>query len=483
MSQSLWRWAIAGLCLWPSTAFAQSTASLCPATLPAAIDAIAQRPEFQRVHWGMVVQPLHDGAPLFAHAADQYFIPASNAKLFVTAAALLKLGPDYRLRTSLVQTDSPSSETVLRLVGGGDPSFGDAQVAQLAQQLLARGLTHIDHLILDQQTFAGSPINPNWEWEDVQAGYGAPATSLMLNQNAIALTLAPQALGQPLRVIWDDPTEGQNWQIDNQSRTVGAEEPEFVEVGRAINRPVLTVSGQLRAGAEPEPVAIAIPDPDTAILRRVQRIFRQQGITIRRVSVANSALPSDAVEVAAVDAPPLIELITEANQESTNLYAEALLRVLGTLPPVSASSSVEQGIEAIDATLAPGVDPSGYALVDGSGLARQNLATPTALVETLQTMAQSPLAQPFRTSLSQAGVVGTLRNRFRDTPLEGQIWGKTGAMTGVAALSGYVDPPNYEPLAISLLVNHFDRPVREIRPVMDEMVLTLARLQPCTTSP
>jgi serine-type D-Ala-D-Ala carboxypeptidase/endopeptidase (penicillin-binding protein 4) len=484
--------AIAGVTLWPGAVFAQS---LCPTELPAAIEAIAQSPALERAHWGLLVQPLQSETPLYAHNAEQFFIPASNAKLFVTAAALLRLGEGRRLRTSIYRVEDywieePSDlGTVLQLVGRGDPSFGDAQLVTLAQQLRSQGITQINRLLLDQSTFSGSPTNPNWEWEDVQAGYGAPVTSLMLNQNAIALTLIPQALGQPLRVAWDDAAEAANWRIDNRSRTVAGSEPEFVDVGRWLHlaegesrsQPVLTVSGQLRVGGEPEPVSVAVTDPDSAILRRMRQVFAQQGVMVQQTAVVQRPIPIGATEVAGVNSPPLAVLMNEANQESTNLYAEALLRILGTAPPVDASlTTLEQGLKTLEMTLMTlGVDFEQYELVDGSGLARQNLASPTALVQLLRGMARTPLSHTFRLSLAQAGVSGTLSDRFRDTPLERRIWGKTGAMTGVAALSGYVTPPNYEPLAVSLLVNHFDQPVRTVRPVMDEMVLTLGRLRPC----
>jgi D-alanyl-D-alanine carboxypeptidase/D-alanyl-D-alanine-endopeptidase (penicillin-binding protein 4) len=105
--------------------------------------------------------------------------------------------------------------------------------------------------------------------------------------------------------------------------------------------------------------------------------------------------------------------------------------------------------------------------------------TPEALVQTLRGMARSPNATIFRNSLAVAGSQGTLQNRFQNTPIQGRLQGKTGALSGVAALSGYLDPPNYPPLAFSILLNHFDQPVRSVRPAIDEIVLLLGRLRSC----
>ena len=94
-------------------------------------------------------------------------------------------------------------------------------------------------------------------------------------------------------------------------------------------------------------------------------------------------------------------------------------------------------------------------------------------------MDKSPLAGIFRASLPVAGVSGTLRNRLRDTPAVGIVQAKTGTMTGVVSLSGYVNSPNYQPLAFSIIVNHHEQPARVVRQSIDEIVLLLTQLQPC----
>lgn len=481
-----------GLCLGlipAQVSAAQSTAvpnSICPAELPEAIAQITRRPAFTRMRWGILVQTLGHEETLYAEDADQYFIPASNAKLLTTAAALTALGADFRIRTSVYQSTDPATGlNRLILVGRGDPSLSDTQLRNLATQIRHQGITQIDQLVANDQYFTGDAVNPNWEWEDIQAGYGAPVNSLNLNGNAIALSLFPQALGEPLRVVWADSAEAQQWRIDNRSRTVSAGEPEFVSVGRDLSQPVLYVQGQLQVGSNSEDAAIAIPDPTSYALRRFRQILTDAGISVRYLLTTSIPLPNDATEVAFVLSPPLSELLVVANQDSDNLYAETLLRIVGVNhqpSPDQANSSLDAGIEAIATTLANlGVDPESYALADGSGLSRHNLISPAALVQTLQAMARSPQAALYRNSLAVAGVSGTLQYRFRNTAVAEHLYGKTGALSGVAALSGYLDPPNYPPVVFSILVNQFNQPVRTIRPTMDEIVLHLARLQPCSS--
>jgi D-alanyl-D-alanine carboxypeptidase/D-alanyl-D-alanine-endopeptidase (penicillin-binding protein 4) len=284
--------------------------------------------------------------------------------------------------------------------------------------------------------------------------------------------------------VWQQPSHDQEWQIDNQSRTVASTAPEFVEIGREWAQPVLRVRGQLRIGSEPEEAAIAITDPTQHFLRRFQQILRDSGLQVKQTEISPLPLPSSAPEIAFVLSPPLSHLLVETNQNSNNLYAESLLRQLGqrfpTQPP---STSLTAGLAAMEHILSKlEVDPSGYALADGSGLSRQNLASPEAIVQVLQAMARSPQFETYRNSLAIAGESGTLRYRFVDTPVAGRLWGKTGALSGVAALSGYLYPANASPMVFSVLVNHFDQPVRTVRPLMDEIVLILIQSANCGAS-
>ncbi|MGG6297597.1 D-alanyl-D-alanine carboxypeptidase/D-alanyl-D-alanine endopeptidase [Leptolyngbya sp. AN02str] len=465
---------------------AAQASEVCPANLEQAIArTIEQSSVRDRTRWGILVETLDGSQRLYARDAEQFFIPASNVKLFTTAAALAQFGPTYQIRTSVHRTTRQDA-TELQVVGRGDPNLGTAQLQTLATQLQNQGITAIDRLVAHDHHFRGDPINPNWEWEDLQAGYAPPVNSLIVNENAIALRLIPQQLGQPLRVEWTNPAHAAGWTIDNTSQTVAASEPEFTRLGRDPGTRTLRVYGQLRVGAAPEEDAISTPTPTQHFLQTFRQVLSAAGISVRQLAPGpRVALPNEPLtdpEVAAVLSPPMAELITEANSNSNNLYAEALLRSLGAATSPTTENTLQAGLEETETILASlGVDATGLILADGSGLARKNLATPIALVETLKAMAQHPHAEVFRRSLSVAGQAGTLRSRFRDTVVEGRLYGKTGAISGITALSGYLNPPNYPPLAFSILVNHFDQPVRSVRPTVDEIVLTLANLKPCAS--
>ncbi|WP_445251381.1 D-alanyl-D-alanine carboxypeptidase/D-alanyl-D-alanine endopeptidase [Microcoleus sp. D2_18a_D3] len=465
----------------PSAVAAQTSAvagDICPGELGAQVDAIANRPEFSRSRWGILIQPLSSTTTLYSRDAQKYFIPASNAKLLTTAAALQKLGADFRIKTSVYSGENGS----LYVAGRGDPSIAEAQLKSLAQQLKQRGISQVNQLIGDDSYFQGSAVNPNWEWEDAQAGYGAPINSLIFNQNAIDLLLSPQALGQPLKVTFAEPKLANQWQLQNNTVTVAENESEFIEVGREFYRPIIRVGGQLKVGGEPESAYVAVVNPANNFLQYFQQALVAEGIPVKQSLVASASRNLNQ-ELATVESPPLAELVRETNRESNNLYAEVLLRLLGKVTdkmPLPQEDTGEMGLKELKTVLTQlGVNPNSYRLADGSGLSRHNLITPEALVQTLRLMANSPAASLYRQSLPIAGESGTLKNRFNNTPNRVNLQAKTGTMSGVSALSGYIEVPNYEPLVFSIIVNQSDLSTAKMRSATDEIVLLLNRLRRC----
>ncbi|MFB2938619.1 D-alanyl-D-alanine carboxypeptidase/D-alanyl-D-alanine-endopeptidase [Aerosakkonemataceae cyanobacterium BLCC-F154] len=453
-----------------------SASNICPAQLPEAIDAIVDRPEHRRQHWGILIETLSPSRHLYSRNAQQYFIPASNVKLFTTAAALLQLGSDFRIRTSVYGKDG-----ILRLVGRGDPSLTDAQLRDLAQQLRRQGIRQIQRLIVQDGYFQGLTLHPTWEWEDVYSDYAAPVNSLILNQNVVELQLSPQKLGQPVKITWNDPFAAWQWQIENQTLTAASGVKNDFEVNGILGKPSLQIRGQIAIDSPPEVLSLPVRDPGEHFLQHFKLALLQEGITVTQSQVTTSTEKVNEPELAFVESPPLFQMIADTNQPSNNLYAEALLRTLG----VNNSSSTNQntatlGLNSIKNSLINlGVDGESFVLADGSGLSRRNLVSPASVVQTLQAISQSPQAEIYRNSLPVAGVSGTLRNRFRETPAIGIIYAKTGTLTGVVTLSGYVDAPKYQRLIFSIMVNHSNQPARIIRQSIDEIVLLLTQLSRC----
>lgn len=456
----------------------ETTPKSCPTKLTDNIDAIINRPIFRRSRWGILVETLSSKNRIYDRDTEYYFIPASTAKLLTTAAVLQEFRPQFRIRTSIYGDGNGN----IYVVGRGDPSLTETELKKLAEQLKQQGITNINQLIADNSYFQGTAINSNWEWEDVQVGYGAPINSLILNQNSIDLVLSPQGLGQPLKVTFVDPGQREKWQIENNSVTVATNEKEFVQVGRSFTQPIIRISGQLQVGSASEPVYLAVAEPMDNFLNKFRQVLESEGIRISRI-VEKSQTTSNLslTELAFVESPTVGELIEEVNKESNNVYAEALLRQLGVRSNLAPhNDTLAKSLEEAKLILTRlGVTPNSFRLNDGSGLSRHNLVSPEALVQTLRIMANSPWADLYQNSLPIAGVSGTLSWRFRNSLAEGNVQAKTGALSGVVSLAGYIQPPDFEPLVFSIMVNQADLKTQEVRTAVDEIVLLLTKLRYC----
>lgn len=461
---NLLRAAIAGGILWS----ARSAVALCPADLPARIDAILAGPDWQRARWGMAIEELETGNLLYGRDRERYFLPASTAKLFVTAAALMALGPDFRWQTEVRQQGD-----AFYLLGAGDPSLTAADLGLLAAQLRARGIREIPRLVV----VARAPkLPPTWEWEDLQAAYGVPASEIVVNENAVTLTLVPTQPGQPPQLRWSDAIAARQWEpIENATVTGPAGAPYAIELSARLGGPGLQLGGSLAADNGPDRWDLAIPDPIRYAAETFAARLQAQGIAVGDIARATTAPPGPTV--VSVASPPLGEILAATNQDSNNLYAEALLQAL------SPDGSNDGGLDVLATALSIlGVPPTaGYALVDGSGLSRQNLVAPATIARLLRQLDGSSLAAPYRASLAVAGESGTLARRFQNTPIAGNLAGKTGTMTGVTALAGYLTPPQYPPLVVSILLNRSPQPTKANRAAIDEIVRLLGQLEQCSS--
>ncbi|PSN18119.1 D-alanyl-D-alanine carboxypeptidase/D-alanyl-D-alanine-endopeptidase [filamentous cyanobacterium CCP5] len=456
-----------------------SVAALCEAQLGPAMETLATAPELRSARLGILLAT-EAGRDIYARDADQFFVPASNTKLFTTAAALDRLGPDFRFRTTVYGSGQPGLQPLV-VVGGGDPSFSHDDLQALGDQLHVAGISQVSRLIGDDSYFPGSAYNPNWEWEDVQADYGAPVNSLILNGNAFEVVLSPGAAGEPLGVSWAEPTWAPTWAIENHGRTGARGSDSNTQVFRSWGRPALVVQGQLAADHGVDRWEIANPQPADYFVEQLAHTLEQSGIAVGSTTAASDRPPTEGLRaLATVESAPLSELLVPTNQDSDNLYAEALLKGLGMATDPDALDATDAGIGAIVASVASlGVPAASFELVDGSGIARQNLATPRALVSVLQVMAHHPQRQVFLDSLAVAGVSGTLRNRLGGTVLAGNLRGKTGALTGNVSLTAYLMPPQSEALVVSILINHANVHASQLRRLIDQMLLQIAQLQGC----
>ena len=448
---------------------------ICPEDLPRAIEKIVNRPQFKRARWGIEIQTLGSGDSLYSLNRDKFFTPASSAKLLTTAAALSELGADYRITTPIYAVGNPPHLTSLRIKGQGDPTISTKELKNIAHQLQRQGIRRIEKLIVEDSYFAPPAINPTWEWLDVHSYFATAVNSTILNQNTVTLTLLPQQLGQPVKFRWSDAIAARQWQVINKAITGESDLPYNVEIDGDLGKPVLYIRGELAQNEPPDIWDLTIIDPAHYFLESWRLHLAQAGIEVNQGFVVTQPHKNELeTELTTITSPPLPKILQEINQESNNLFAEAIAKILAKkLNSKTSIEAINQSLTKLD------IDPEEYFLVDASGLSRQNLITPQTLVKILRIMSRSPEVESYRDSLAIAGVNGTLKNRFRNTSVSHQLWGKTGTLTGVGTLSGYIYPFQYPTLVFSILLNNSEVSNQEIRQAIDEIVVIINHLNKC----
>ncbi|PZO43475.1 MAG: D-alanyl-D-alanine carboxypeptidase/D-alanyl-D-alanine-endopeptidase [Pseudanabaena frigida] len=456
---------------------------LCPAHLQQEVEKVAKSPKLKSSRIGVFIQTNEPQPQILGNLdGDRYFIPSSNTKLFTTATALKILGADYRFATRLMSSNLPNTEGEIEnglwLVASGDPSFRSATgLKSLVKQLKNKGVKRINGGIWTLTSRKGAEIAGSWEWQDLQEYYAAIASPFTIDENALNWSIRPSQIGKPAIFEWENSALAKDWRVENQSITVSKGSSYDLQVVRPYGQKVLIVSKQVPENIEPEIGGVAIPDPEANFLDLLRQELTAQGIDITPVSSTSKKLPPTQ-DLAIALSPPLSELIATTNKTSNNLYAELLLRALGDrFNEVMPDDNVSAGMLAINKYLqSVNIPATSVSLVDGSGLSRQNLTTPKAIVQLLQIVANN---LDFRKSLPISGIDGTLTNRLKNTSAQGLIQAKTGTLTGEIALSGYVSPKNYSEVIFSIMINNSNLPTRELQQYVDEIALLLTHLENC----
>lgn len=451
--------------------------------------AIDSKPETKRANWGICVVALKSGRVLYQRNADKYFTPASNTKLYSTALALLRLGPDYKFITTVMAPGDPVGGEIrgdVSLVGGGDPTMSWrkypyerggvnepplAAIEAFAGQIAAKGIRRITgDIIGDDTAWAWDPYPSGWAIDDQTWSYGAPISALMINENAIELRIRPaEAEGQLARISLAPALE--YYWIDNRVLTQAGRRTIRVERDGRLVR----VSGQLSAGGGDRTETIAIDDPALYAAYALHEALSRRGIAITGSPVARHRLPDEpwapvaGVELARRESRPLSEIVQVTNKVSQNQMADMLLRA-------AADGTLKGGIEQLELLLSSiGVDRDDYSFRDGSGMSRLNLTSPAATIELLKHMWDSPLRRVWLESLPVGGVDGTLESRFSGNPRGKLVQAKTGSLSHVNALSGYIQSRTYGPVAFSIMGNASNAPSSVIRRAIDTICLEIAR--------
>jgi D-alanyl-D-alanine carboxypeptidase/D-alanyl-D-alanine-endopeptidase (penicillin-binding protein 4) len=446
-------------------------------TLAQQTDRAIDESDLTQARWGVFVMSMSDGRVLYSRSGDKLFTPASNMKIYTTAAALDLLGADYRWRTSVYAGKQPDSNGVIdgdvTLFGRGDPgldSYRKDGLPSLALQLYQHGIRRVrGNVIGDESYFRGERYGLGWQWNDVQWYFGAEPSALTIDANAMELTIAPGSkFGNAAAVKLQ--RENRYFHLTNNTTTGDRAAPTSIGINRGLSDNEIRVWGEFPAGGRGFTAYLSVYNPALWAATLFKESLLAQGIMVDgeprsrdfRAAETEKFDPQKAFEIAFAESRSLAEIVHQTNKESNNLYAELILRTLGkergsTAPDPDPRKNRERGDdEAGVAVIKSWLDrnsipTSGLAIRDGSGLSRLDLVTPEATARLLVAISRTNSAAVFHDSLPSAGRDGTLKPRLLREA--GKVFAKTGTLTYDHSLSGYATSQNGEVLAFSIFCN------------------------------
>jgi len=470
------------------------------ATLATAIESVIDVYPLDGVHWGIQVTDAETGEVRYASDAQRRFIPASNMKIVISAAALLERGPDWRFTTEIwsVAPIDVEGRVLGNLVipASGDPTLSarfwdddEAPLRAMVDSMVQRGITSVDGaVVLDRTAWDTLAVPSSWMVGNVPSGFSAAPATFAIGEGVTRIEIrGAEEAGEPATV-----------------RRVGGGTPGFVTgdvvsiarndtTGAGVDidwRPesrVHVVTGDWRVERiDTVEVATRIPEPE-ALVRLVQlmdsagivvrdgvRIVSDTAETVGGGCLAGGArICETAARVAVLESPPLIDIVKALLEPSQNWITEQVMRsmAVGDEPLASRGAALDS-VEYILEREA-GVDTLDLSLRDGSGLSAYNLVTPRAISGILARMLQAPYAGMWRDALAAPGEEdSTLQYRLDD--LGGRVEAKTGTISNVNSLSGYVLDDAGRTMIFSILTNGSGLPSARVRAAIDEVVRAVA---------
>lgn len=450
---------IAQCCIWVSPAFAD---------LPSDINAVLSNKILDRAKVGVVVMELDRSTTpskiIYTHNPDVPMIPASNMKILTSSAALDRLGPDFKFQTLLLQNGND-----LILLGDGDPMFGDATALKdvgwdsttvfkmWAEKLAKQGLTSFEHLYVDDSVFDQKYTHPDWNAGDLSKDYAAQISGMNLNAGVLDFYILFNGAGKPATYRLNPPTH-----YATIANTCMGSSSDAVILDRASGSNRITMKGTASVSST-KPIKVPINNPSLFAGTALQEVFAENGVKITIPPAISREFRTKVIEkdpsvkILAGHETTLGQILIQANKNSLNPYAESVCKRLGAAVSMH-SGSWENGSAAIGEFLKKlGAADGSYKFVDGSGLAKANLVTTRNIALALEYDYRSTYWKNFLESLPVGGVDGTLEKRFdkgKTASLKERVFAKTGYISSVYALSGYLKAQNDKWYAFSILMNN-----------------------------
>jgi D-alanyl-D-alanine carboxypeptidase/D-alanyl-D-alanine-endopeptidase (penicillin-binding protein 4) len=471
------------------------------AALARTIDSLVNVPEFRTANWGiLIVDPLARDT-LYAHNAEKLFIPASNQKLVSSSVMLEQLGPEFHYTTVIAARGPVAEQTLngdLAVIGRGDPSASDhmlhdamVPMRAIADSLWQRGIRRITgNVVAMGNAFPGPVAGFGWPWDGLDGASFAGVDELLFNEGLSTVHIRAGARIGDAATIETKPARTYPI-VHNGVLTIARDSTAAPTGGRGGRggrgstgtrvgwfhdtlTAAVNVRGQIALG-DSATLTITQHDPDAAYVAALTEALRDRGIVVAGQSGANES-GDHADTLFTMTSVPLRDILPAILKPSQNQIAEVFLRTLGL--ERAGVGTADSGRRVVERQFEQWKIPSdAYVVRDGSGLSRSDFISPEAIVDILDVMRRSPNFELFFQSLPIAGVDGTIRTRMKGTAAEGNLHAKTGTLSMVRSLSGYVRTADNRLLEFSILCNNWTAPQASVDRVADAIGVALAELR------
>ncbi len=456
------------------------------------LDDIFNDQSFRNANWGVVIQSLENGEYFYKRNEDKFFIPASNLKLFTTAAGLLLLGPNYKFSTKIWTNGYHSGSTLygdLIIQGRGDPTISgrfynndiNFVFDTWIDSLVELGIDKIKgNIIGDDNLFDNIGLGEGWSWDYETDWYAAQSSAISFNDNCIDLIIYYD--NQRDSVLIKTRPELKNIVILNNIKPASVGEQTRVNVYRERGTNVISVFGKFKKGTDTLVTYSTVRNPTQFAMLALKNRLESRGIRVNGYAIDiddyDRNLNYDKMTLMFTNySNELSEIIKVINKNSQNFFAEQLLKTIGL--EINGFGSAEKGISAIkELSSEIGINPDNIVMVDGSGLSPLDMVTPKQVVELLKYMYfNKDLFPYYYNSLPIAGIDGTLGNRMKGTTAENVVRAKTGFISHSRSLSGYAVTGDNEPVAFTMIANNFNVPVKLAENLQDLVCLRITNFR------
>ncbi|MCF7807557.1 MAG: D-alanyl-D-alanine carboxypeptidase/D-alanyl-D-alanine-endopeptidase [Candidatus Marinimicrobia bacterium] len=443
--------------------------------------------------WGVKVLYPETGEVIYERNASKMFMPASNMKMYTTAAALCLLGPDHRYETEFHTNGDIVDGTLqgdLIIRGSGDPSWSwrfydnnyDSVMVRFVDSLASKGIKEISgNIIGDDNIFDDDLLGYGWSWDDEPYYYAAQLSGLSYSENYIDYKLIPDTLNVGGPVIIEGFPKTSYLNLRNDLVTVSSDTSTDWDYGREWRSNNGWFEGDLHIEGGEQERAITIHNPTLFTVHVLKERLADAGIRVNGDPIdaddlADTVRYDSTQKLFSYYSHPMSDIIKKVNQPSQNFIAETLQRTMGALFGEEGSSREGRKVQiALYDSL--GMDTRNLKIRDGSGLSRHDLVSPNTSTSLLQMMWDHPYRSTYIESFPLSGVSGTIKRRMPGMSAEYNVRAKTGYIGYVRSLSGYTWTRSGEPIIFSIMVNHYTIPTSIVNHIQDQIASILSDME------